>query len=172
MGWSCSEAASERLDALTRFCVSQTGSQNVYLDRGVRHFFEPSRREHSDGAVTGSFYLLAPPGEHCVKKGTFRIEGNGRFSRGPKVLKAVPAFTLLVDFKPITWVGVDPHPTNDDVRAYIKGPYIKQYYIGGINAHVSKMLGYIPYPKQADLIDFDTQKVVAVWRPATFEAWE
>jgi hypothetical protein len=63
-------------------CVAQTGSQNSYVGTdGVEHFYEVSRREHNDGAITGTTY--ACKGDQCRKRGAFRIDWDGQVSRYP-----------------------------------------------------------------------------------------
>jgi hypothetical protein len=169
MGWSCSARANHRLDALTQFCVAQTGSQNRFEHKNASYFFEVSRREHADGAITGTIHRFVTESMQ-VKSGTLRIEGNGKITRAPKILKNVPALILSVDGHECLWRQTTP-PTEEDLRAFIKGEYIKQYLPGGINAHVSKTLGYVPYPNIASVTDLDTGKVVALWGAAMFEVW-
>lgn len=86
MGWSCATAAAYSLDAMKDVCVAQTGTSNVYEEKGTKFFFEVSRREYADGAITGSIYKFLPD-ERCRKSGSFRIEGDGTFTRGPKIFR-------------------------------------------------------------------------------------
>ena len=81
MGWSCRQDAMETLEAWGNFCVNQMGSQNTYEYRGSKYFFDTSRKEHTDGAITGSVFKMT--GELCRKCGSFRIEGNGTVTRAP-----------------------------------------------------------------------------------------
>ena len=86
MGWSCSKAASEVMEKWEKACRDDTGSQNTYTVNGNRYFFEVSRREHHDGAITGTIQKFI--GEtHARIVSSFRIEGNGTITRGPKILK-------------------------------------------------------------------------------------
>lgn len=86
MGWSCNMAAGYALDRVKDACVSSTGSSNVWEERGQRYFFETSRTEHRDGAITGSVWRSVSE-TTCRRAGAFRIEGDGRISRGPAFMR-------------------------------------------------------------------------------------
>lgn len=89
MGWSCSKAAHDVLDAITRGCVDTTGTQNVFVDdKGQRYFFENSLKEHPDGAITGSIWreISDPPKRIAHKVGAFRIDGDGEIKRMPRAM--------------------------------------------------------------------------------------
>jgi len=91
MGWSCSQDAGKVLSKISNACYRHTGSSNVYYVRGEKYFFEPSRTEHNDGAITGTIWKFK--GEnHAYPKGSFRIDGNGHIARMPKALKAYLTF--------------------------------------------------------------------------------
>lgn len=95
MGWGCGHNASKVLDAWHEGCKSVTGSGNSFLnDNNVRCFFEINRREHRDGAVTGSIWRHNSDGETCTKVGSFRIEGTGEITRAPSALKRFAKETL------------------------------------------------------------------------------
>ena len=67
---------------------------------GREFFFETSRREYPDGAITGEVIEMGPP-THCGdarctecfgarsgrKVGTFKIAGDGSLERAPAVMK-------------------------------------------------------------------------------------
>lgn len=83
MGWSCASDAAHVNDAWMVLCRRQTGSQNVYHGKdGATYFYEISRREHSDGAITGTSYRELPNG-YARKCGAFRIDGDGTVARFP-----------------------------------------------------------------------------------------
>lgn len=86
MGWSCGIKASEVLNKWMDACLEQSGSQNQFTSNGNTYFFEHSRKEHDDGAITGSIWKFLPDGVHVRKSGTFRIERDGSM-RAPKWLK-------------------------------------------------------------------------------------
>lgn len=68
-------------------CRASTESSNQWREgEDEEFFFEASRREHSDGAITGSVFKMLP-GNRCRKVSTFRIDGDGTVSRAPKYLK-------------------------------------------------------------------------------------
>jgi hypothetical protein len=96
MGWSCTASASRVLDRWTKACIDSTGSQNTWreLSTDIEYFWETSRTEHSDGAITGRIFkmirmgnLVNPNENYCRPSGTFRIEGDGTITRAPKFLK-------------------------------------------------------------------------------------
>ena len=84
MGWSCSAAAADTMDRWSKACVKQTGSQNVYLENGERFFWEYERKEHESGAITGELWRFVSE-DKAVPAGRFRIEGNGKVTKGPKL---------------------------------------------------------------------------------------
>ena len=86
MGWSCRADAYKTMKSWNDFCVRITGSSNVYVAKDKKYFFEGSRVEHNDGAITGSVFRFLDE-KHCRKAGTFRIEGDGRVARYPTGLK-------------------------------------------------------------------------------------
>ena len=84
MGWSCSKEASKAMERISAACRTQTNTQNAYrVIGGVEFFWEASRKEHEDGAITGSIFPMSGGG----RVGTFRIEPDGTMSKGPKTLK-------------------------------------------------------------------------------------
>ncbi len=86
MGWSCRADAANILDAWDKACVTQTGMSNVYECGGSQYFFELSRTEHSDGAITGFIWRKNLSGL-CRRTSTFRIEGDGTQTRAPSFLR-------------------------------------------------------------------------------------
>lgn len=88
MGWSCSKKAGDVLDKITDACYAKTGISNVYTSRGNKYFFEGSRKEHSDGAITGVIWKYTSE-THVRKAGSFRINGDGTIARMPKGMREV-----------------------------------------------------------------------------------
>lgn len=82
MGWSCRKDAGDTMDRWTEFCVKQTGSQNTYESRGSKYFWEASRTEHADGAITGTVFKMVDE-NRCKRAGSFRINGDGTVARYP-----------------------------------------------------------------------------------------
>jgi hypothetical protein len=70
----------------TRACVAQTGSQNTFDQNGRKYFWELSRREHDDGAITGTIFELTMWNE-ARRVGSFRINGDGSVARAPRFLR-------------------------------------------------------------------------------------
>jgi hypothetical protein len=87
MGWSCNRDASLTMEKVTKACIDQTGTQNEFRTPRGSYFYEISRTEHYDGAITGSVWKTLPGGTHCTKAGTFRIDGDGTFAHGPAFMK-------------------------------------------------------------------------------------
>lgn len=96
MGWSCAKRAGEVMDAFSTLCREQGGSSNVYNTSRGEAFIEWSRREHSDGAITGTIWNTVGPkfkderGDDRTpvrRGGSVRIEGDGTVTRGPQLLK-------------------------------------------------------------------------------------
>lgn len=99
MGWSCAAAAGDVLRAWDDACIASTGLQNVYEDGGVRYMVEVSRREHDDGAITGTILRNVPVTADMIARGakpdsiyyrrcgSFRIDGDGTVRRAPAFLK-------------------------------------------------------------------------------------
>lgn len=42
---------------------------------------------------------------------------------------------------------------------------------GGVNEHIGKMLGFIPYPTAAKIVRQSDGKVMREWKAATFQVW-
>ena len=92
MGWSCAAAAGDVLRKFSDLCCAESGMSNVWCAGGTWYMAETSRREHGDGAITGSIHRFAndPRGAASTmayKAGTFRIEPDGSVKRGPALLK-------------------------------------------------------------------------------------
>lgn len=84
MGWSCNAAASLTLDAIVEIQrkLGAQSSNGIVLNGNTNAgFWESSRVEHDDGAITGSVYTMVHDGLACRKTGSFRIEGNGKVAR-------------------------------------------------------------------------------------------
>lgn len=90
MGWSCTQAANQTLQKWEELCRAQTGSQNVFFTKKAKFFFETSRTEHPDGAITGTIFKFLYPdtdAERVQRNGSFRIEADGSITTAPKILK-------------------------------------------------------------------------------------
>ncbi len=86
MGWSCSRAAMETMQKISDACRKQTQSQNSFVVQGKSYFFEQSRRETPEGAITGTIQKEMPSGLWRMS-GSFKIDADGTFIRGPKFMK-------------------------------------------------------------------------------------
>jgi hypothetical protein len=89
MGWSCGAGAAETMRRLQEAHTKE----GCFSYLGKRYFFEPSRREHTDGAITGQVLRHEPkPGAtdgtgFGYPVGSFRIEPTGQLSRAPRPLR-------------------------------------------------------------------------------------
>lgn len=62
-------------------------------------------------------------------------------------------------------------PTDANLEKFVKG-YAKSLEAGGVNEHVSKALGHIPYPTHAEIRrNVAGGGVVARWQAAKFQVW-
>lgn len=99
MGWGCNKDAGDTLDKISRWIVENFDNQNRWITKKGTYFFEISRTEHADGAITGSIRKILPagtlyrgktyPDDRCTRSGTFRIEGDGTITRFPNLPKEV-----------------------------------------------------------------------------------
>jgi hypothetical protein len=76
-------------------CVAQTGMANVFRAGGRRYFWEESRTEHADGAITGQILVVTeerPDGSASARRvATFRIDPDGTVARAPRFLRDAAA---------------------------------------------------------------------------------
>ena len=86
MGWSCSKRASDVVECWTRACLDNSDTQNTFTTKGSTYFWDIARTEHGDGAITGTIWRNISD-THCIRSGSFRIEGDGTITRAPKFLK-------------------------------------------------------------------------------------
>lgn len=96
MGFSYRTDAGRVEKAWQEGCRAQTGSSNTFEDKGVRYFYELSRRDQPDGGICGTIWKSVPPpvgkdGDYYSKVGTFKIDGNGNIVRAPRKLKEFAA---------------------------------------------------------------------------------
>ena len=79
-----------------------------------------------------------------------------------------PKHRLIMDGTMMSWDG---RVSEDRLRDYVFA-YAKSLESGGINEHISKALGHIPYPTQAR-IETNTKNPVirATWKAAMFQVY-
>lgn len=95
MGWSCAAKASLVASALSAIVTEKYGipSSNGMPGGG---FWETSRKEHADGAITGTVWKTVPApagktGDYASKAGSFKITAEGKIERFPGMPKEVKA---------------------------------------------------------------------------------
>jgi hypothetical protein len=82
---------------------------NVFTTARGKYFYEVTKKERRDDAITGTLWKYLPGDKDLVKKsGSFRIEGNGTVTRGPKFLK-----DAAKNAKPVYPLGVGPGGLRD-----------------------------------------------------------
>jgi hypothetical protein len=60
--------------------------------------------------------------------------------------------------------------SNKKLEEWVRS-YAKSLESGGVNSGVSEMLGYIPYPLEAKIVDQFTGEEKAHWKAGTFQVW-
>jgi len=86
MGSSYSKAAGETMNKWINACIANSDSQNLWTENGNTYFFETSKQEHPDGAITGIIWKYLPGGIHIRRSSSFRINGDGTIAHAPKFL--------------------------------------------------------------------------------------
>lgn len=87
MGWSCRTDAARTMQTIENACRRQQSelgnpSSNVFISGEATYFYEISRRDQTDGGISGAIWQYV--GEtHARKSGSFRISGDGKLVRGP-----------------------------------------------------------------------------------------
>lgn len=173
MGWSCNKLAGLTLDAIKDFCYAQSGISNVFASNGNRYMIEISRREHRDGAITGTIYKYLE-NDRVKKSGSLRIEGDGKVSSGPAVLKHLPVYVLGIKEDRATfethWESKRGEPTQDNLMKAVQES-IDSYKEGGCNAHIARAIGHIPYPIEAWIKKLNTGERVCEWKAGAFQVY-
>jgi len=84
MGWSCSQAADNTIEKINSLVQSQCNNvKKNYSCQVPNGFFEiNTRKEHEDGAITGSVYKYVGE-DRCSKVGSFKINSNGTIAWFP-----------------------------------------------------------------------------------------
>lgn len=166
MGWSCGRDAGARLDSISKRCNI---NQNSWRDDKGNRFFYETGREQRDGAICGTIYKYTSE-THAKKSSTFRIESNGRVSRGPAFFRK--EFFLITIISEGTKYGIEeytgPKPITEQVMVDYLGEWLKQWLKGGVNEIIQ---GTIPYPNMATVINPDTGETIFTWRAPMFMAW-
>ncbi len=94
MGYSCRVDAMAGFEALMselerQFPVYHKGEVVQWSwTFGGKSCFAEIGRENVDGAITGQVYAYLPDGKRARSCGSFRVEGDGRITRFPKVPRA------------------------------------------------------------------------------------
>ncbi len=100
-GWSCTQAAGRVLDAWVKFCLEQSGQQNVFSTPRGQAFWETGR-EQADGSIVGSIYYM-----DGSRGGSFKIDADGNVVTAPAALKNVTARRRTAGGLDGFWESVD-----------------------------------------------------------------
>lgn len=69
------------------------------------------------------------------------------------------------------WVRENGKPTLDNLEKYVMA-YAASLGASGVNSHISKSLGYVPYPRWARIRkNTKTGVVLAEWKAAMFQCY-
>lgn len=168
MGFSYARKAGMRLAAISNACIAQTGSNNTFEVNGKRYFFEETRKSQADGSIRGTLYRFVDE-THATRAGSFCIDKEGKVVRGPSFFKSVPALVWYIDHPDAleVWQG---EATSKLLEQRIL-EYAKTLQIGGVNYHLTKARGFIPYPTKAAILNMDTNEIVVEWKAAMFQVW-
>lgn len=111
MGYSCSKAATERVEAILNHLVKNFPAidksdsrparpvSNGWTIEGREYFFQQSRVEHADGSITGTVYenrFYKPTQDmRSFKVGSVQIEGDGTVTRWATVSRKLIDAAIL-----------------------------------------------------------------------------
>jgi hypothetical protein len=95
MGWSYTATAGRTMDKIAEACKrTRVGTQdettsNVFRVAGKRYFYEVERQDQTDGGIVGEIWQSYERDRQSFARrtGVFRIDGQGRFVRGPKLFR-------------------------------------------------------------------------------------
>ena len=76
------------MDLINIYCYRETGSQNTFLYKGVKYFFEIDRKSYRDGKITGEVFRF----NGCELIGTLEISSDGKikkFTKGSRFEKII-----------------------------------------------------------------------------------
>ena len=176
MGWSCAAKAGDTMRAMSEACFKTSGIQNVWVQPdGVRYWFEASRVEHDDGAITGKVWRMLDD-DRCKPSGSFRIEGDGKVSRAPKFLKAAAASAAQIEihaaelrngrletyFWRTAWTA---EATPEAIEAYVLA-HLESYKPGGFNNVKGDRVA--PMFRHAHIESLATGATIATWKAPMF----
>ena len=84
-----------------------------------------------------------------------------------------PKYRLIVDDMRMSWhPNQDGQPSNANLQRWVMA-YAQSLHLGGCNDHISKALGYIPYPRFARIETNvrDCPEIKATWHAAMFQCF-
>lgn len=80
----------DKIEAACRATRPGEPSSNNFTVNGRTYFHEMVRKDQPDHGIRGAIWLHVSP-THCRRVGYFRIDGQGRCERGPKLFKEAAA---------------------------------------------------------------------------------
>ena len=69
---------------------------------------------------------------------------------------------------PMAWTGGRATQVNLEKYIFV---YAKGLEVGGVNQHIAKALGYVPYPTYARIVRQQDGHVMATWKAGTFQVY-
>lgn len=78
-----------------------------------------------------------------------------------------PKYRLEMAGMTFAWSG---KPTQKRLEEFVF-KYADSLKAGGVNEHISKALGYVPYPSHAIIVDQATKDIVVEWKAAAFQVF-
>ena len=168
MGWSCARDAGCRLDAISAECLLCSKMTNQWTTKGDTYFYEVGR-EQRDGSITGTIFLHLPDGK-CRKSGSFKINPDGSWCRGPAWMRKVPfKLVKMTTSSGSNWVFLYPGELTDAGLMSYMLEWVASFKEDGPNRMLE---GAIPYPVEAEITDPDTKSVLVKWKQPMFFVWE
>jgi hypothetical protein len=87
----------------------------------------------------------------------------------------IPKYVVVLDGKAdqcLSWYVKDyGHATDKNLEIFVMR-YAKSLEHGGVNAHISESLGYIPYPRRAEIRhNYHGGATVAEWTAGAFQVY-
>ncbi len=81
-----------------------------------------------------------------------------------------PTFRVEIDGQRMAWDRRNGRPTDANLERFVL-VYAKSHEAGGVNEHISKMFGRVPYPTTARIVRQRNGATVASWMAGVFQVW-
>ena len=82
-----------------------------------------------------------------------------------------PKYRIVIDGMAMAWNCADGgRPTDSSLERYVYA-YAKSHEADGVNEHISRSLGHVPYPSSARIVRQVDSQIVASWKAGAFQVW-